>query len=168
LVNTPDQLLDVGEIKAAYGVKGWVKVFSYTRPIEQIFSYKCWLIGKNADVYQLEDYDQRSNSGLIAKMKGIDDRTAALTLAGKSIAIYQSEVAVLDGEYYWSQIIGLNVFNCKGERLGHVSQMMETGANDVMVVITDNSELLIPYAESIVQHVELEAGRIVVDWETDY
>ena len=78
------------------------------------------------------------------------------------------ELAQLDEGYYWSEIIGLNVFNSKGERLGQVSQMIETGANDVMVVETANDERLIPYADSIVQRVELEAGQIIVDWETDY
>ena len=166
--NSPDQRIEIGEIKAAYGVKGWVKVFSYTQPIEQIFSYKCWLIGKNADPYEIVDCNQRSNSGLIAKIEGIDDRTAALTMAGKSITIHQSELAELGEEYYWSQIIGLNVFNSKGEFFGRVSQMIETGANDVMVVLTDDNEQLIPYAESIVEIVDLESGRIVVEWEKDY
>ncbi len=166
--NSPDQRIEIGEIKAAYGVKGWVKVFSYTRPIEQIFSYKCWLLGENADEYQLENYDQRTNSGLIAKIKAIDNRSEALTLSGKSIAIYKSELAELDEGYYWSQIIGLDVFNLKGERLGQITQMIETGANDVMVVKSGNKERLIPYAEIIVQSVVLEDGRMVVDWEPDY
>ena len=167
------QLIEIGEIKAVYGVKGWVKVFSYTRPIEQIFSYKSWLIGQNADKCQLEDSNQRSNSGLIAKIKGIDDRTAAVTLIGKTIAIYQSELPELDNEFYWSQLIGLEVFNSNGERLGQVAQMIETGANDVMVVKTDeieskDDERLIPYAQSVVLSVELDDNRIIVDWETDY
>ena len=167
------QQLEVGEIKAVYGIKGWVKVFSYTRPIEQIFRYKSWLVGENADECQLEDSSQRSNSGLIAKIKGVDDRTAALTLIGKTIAIYQSELPELENEYYWSQIIGLDVFNNKGEQLGQVTQMIETGVNDVMVVATgDNeskdNERLIPYAESVVQRVELDAKRIIVDWDIDY
>lgn len=167
------QLLEVGEIKAVYGIKGWVKVFSYTRPIEQIFEYKSWLIGENTDECQIEECNQRSNSGLIAKIKGVDDRTAALTLIGKTIAIYQSELPELENEYYWSQIIGLDVFNNKGETLGKVTQMIETGANDVMVVATvdiesKDNERLIPYAESVVESVELEARRIIVDWEIDY
>ena len=163
-----NQRIDIGEIKAAYGIKGWVKIFSYTRPIEQIFTYKGWLIGEQATECQLEDCDKRSNNGLIAKIKGIDDRTAALSLTDKTIAVYQSEFEVLDEGYYWSQLIGLNVSNRKGEHLGQVRQMIETGANDVMVVKAEDIERLIPYADSIVLKVELETGQIIVDWETDY
>ena len=166
--NSPHALVEIGEVKAAHGVKGWVKVFSYTRPIEQIFSYKNWIIGHQADEYQLEQCDKRPNKGLIAKIQGINDRDDALSLMGKSISVKRSELAELDGEYYWSQLIGLKVFNLKDELLGTVSSMLETGANDVMVVTTRDSEQLIPYAESIVRSVELDAARLVVDWEKDY
>lgn len=162
------QRVEVGEVKAAFGVKGWVKVFSYTRPAEQIFSYRGWLLGKEGVKCRLEDYDQRSNGGLIAKIEGIDDRTTASMLAGKAIAIHQSELAVLEEGYYWSEIIGLDVFSSSGEPLGQVTQMIETGANDVMVVRIADDEHLIPYADSIVQNVELEAGRIIVEWQSDY
>lgn len=167
-INNTHQKIDIGEIKAAYGIRGWVKVFSYTRPVEQIFSYKRWLIGSPCQVCKLEAFERRVNNGLIAKIEGINDRTAAASLSGKTISIDQSELAELDGEYYWSQIIGLSVFNTKGEHLGQVKEMAETGANDVMVLVTGKGEHLIPYARSIVQRVEPEDGRIIVDWEKDY
>ena len=166
-----DRLLEIGEIKAVYGIKGWVKIFSYTRPIEQIFVYPKWFIGTagNWQQIELEDSRQRSNSGLIAKFKNIDDRTLAQSFAGKNIAIEKTELTELEsGEYYWSQLIGLQVINLKSETLGEVIEMIETGANDVLVVKNEQGQQLIPYDKSIVQEVRIDSQQILVDWEIDY
>ncbi len=166
-----DRLIEIGEIKAAYGIKGWVKVFSYSRPTEQIFKYSSWFIG-NADNWQLfevENSKHRSNGGLIAKLKNIDDRTAAQFLIGKEIAIDKTELEELgDGEYYWSQLIGLEVINLKSEKLGEVIEIIETGAHDVLLVKNELTEQLIPYDKSIVLEVKLESQQMLVDWEADY
>ena len=166
-----DRLLEIGEIKAAYGIKGWVKVFSHTRPIEQIFTYSTWYVGdgENWQKMELEDSRQRSNNGLVAKLKNITDRDSALSLAGKKIAIDKTKMAELeDGDYYWSQLLGLEVINLKSEKLGQVVEILETGANDVLVVKNEQTERLIPYAKSIVVKVRIEPGQILVDWEKDY
>ncbi len=166
-----DRLLEIGEIKAAFGVKGWVKVFSHCRPSEQIFSYPIWHIGSAGQwrKIELQAHQQRPNGGLIAKLSNIDDRDAALFLAGQKVAIEKAELAELkDGEYYWSQLIGLEVITQKSEKLGTVIDLMETGANDVLVVKNQLTEQLIPYAGSVVLEVDIEAGRMLVDWEADY
>ncbi len=166
-----DRLLEIGEIKAAYGIKGWVKIFSHTRPVEQIFTYSIWHVGNsgNWQKMELQDSQQRSNHGLVAKLKNINDRDAAVSLAGNKIAIDKIVLAALeDGEYYWSQLIGLEVINLKSEKLGRIVEILETGANDVLVVKNEQTERLIPYAESIVHQVRMDSGQMLVDWETDY
>ena len=165
------RIIEVGQIKAVYGVKGWVKLFSFTRPIEQIFDYQSWRLkhGSNWIDVEVEQTKQRSNSGLIAKIKGIDSREQAQTLTGKMIAVAESELKPLDeGEYYWSQLIGLQVVNTQDEILGEVTELLETGANDVLVVKNGDNEQLIPYASSIVLNVDIETQQLTVDWEADF
>jgi len=166
-----DRLIEIGEIKAAYGIKGWVKIFSYSRPIEQIFNYSNWYVGSDNSWQriEIEDSNYRSNKGLIAKLKNIDDRNAAQSLIDTKIAIDKDELEQLeDGDFYWSQLIGLNVINTKSEELGTVVEMLETGAHDVLVVENELVQRLIPYDKSIVLEVKLESGQMLVDWETDY
>ena len=164
-----ERLIELGEIKAAFGIKGWLKIFSYTRPIEQIFEYSNWLIGDQAEAWQIQATDTRSNNGLIVKLKGVDDRNAAQSLIGKPILVAESELAELaDDEYYWSQLIGLKVINSNSEYLGQVTGLIETGANDVLVLEDGNTERLIPYADSIVIKVDINDQTILVEWEKEY
>ena len=167
--NTLVRQIEIGEIKAAFGVKGWVKIFSFTRPIENIFEYKHWFIGNSANYIEVEDSQVRPNKGLIAKLKGIEDRNQAQMLIGSVICVNEDSFSPLQqGEFYWSQLIGLDVVNKADDHLGQVVQMIETGANDVLVVKDDQTQRLIPYAKSVVVKVSIENHLIVVDWEPDY
>lgn len=165
---TPGRLIELGEIMAAWGIKGWIKLYSWTRPIEQIFNYSHWLVGNGSSWQriEIESTAQRANNGLVAKLAGVDDRDAAISLNGKTIAIYESELPGLNaGEYYWSQLIGLDVVDLDDAKLGTVSEMHETGANDVLVVKHQQGVDLIPYGAPVIHRVDLENGRIVVDWQ---
>jgi 16S rRNA processing protein RimM len=105
---------------------------------------------------------------VVAQLEGWQDREAARELIGTEIAIRPEQLAKLDsGEYYWHQLEGLSVVNAAGEELGIVARVMETGANDVLVV-RSNRERLIPYTPNTIVEVDLSAGKIQVDWELDF
>lgn len=172
-------LLSIGRIAAVYGVKGWVKVVSYTEPREQIFAYQPWLIGKprsRQPLVPLEILDGKpQGKGLIAQPQGCEDRNAAELLIGNEIWTPREQLAELEnGEYYWHQLEQLKVMNENGEYYGRVDHLIETGANDVLVVKPNNDsiddrERLVPYVEGLyVDKVDLAAGCIHVTWDKSY
>ena len=166
----------LGSINGSHGVKGWIKVFSYTEPMEAILEYSPWTLRKGSKERQVTlEQGQKSGKRLIARIEGIDSREMADELIGYDILVDQQMLAELeDGEFYWYQLEGLTVRNTGGEILGEVSHLLETGANDVLVVVptresVDDQQRLIPYVEpTVVQQVDLATRNIVVDWETDY
>ena len=161
--------ITLGKIVGVFGIKGWVKVFSETRPREQIFSYSPWLLEVNGRTVEVELLDGRQQGkGLIASLKGYTDCDAAGQLIGADISIPEEGLpaAGID-EYYWSQLTGLSVVNQQGIELGEVANLFETGANDVMVVKGDK-ERLIPFTEFAVHEVDLDNKKIIVDWDADF
>ncbi len=162
----------VGKITAQYGVKGWVKVFSYTRPVEQIFQYECWLCAAQptASEWQslrLAETAQQAKK-LFAKLAGIDDRDSAHWLVGKWLAIQPAQLARLSaGEYYWSDLIGLSVVTQQGVELGIVEHLMETGANDVLAVRDARRERLLPWSPQVIVAVDIAARCMRVNWHAD-
>lgn len=155
----------IGTINGLYGVKGWVKVYSYTDPRENILNYTPWLI--NGQPIDLED-GKPQGKGIIAKLKGIDDRNQAIALLQTDICISQLPVLPND-EYYWSDLIGLCVINEEGIDFGRISQLFETGANDVIVVKNQDVERLIPFVwEEIVEQIDLEKREMRVRWPADF
>jgi len=168
-----DTHIQLGAIQGVFGIKGWLKVFSFCRPKEQILDYSNWELRtpNNADVYELQEGKLHGNN-IVAKLQNIDDRTQAETLVRAEIWVVKSELPDLkEEEYYWFQLEGLTVITADGEQLGQVKRMMETGANDVIVVQDeiDKQEFLIPYVrEQVVKRVDLEKKTITVDWQKDY
>ena len=164
------ELLELGKISGVFGVKGWVKVYSHTDPREGITNYSPWHVKQRGQwrQYQVEA-GQRQGKTVVAKLKGIDDRDQAMLLTGAVIAIMPDQLEPLKkDEYYWHQLEGLQVINTAGVDLGTVSHMMETGANDVMVV-TGDRERLIPFTQGhAVVNVDLSAGVITVDWDPEF
>ncbi|MEA1888801.1 MAG: ribosome maturation factor RimM [Pseudomonadota bacterium] len=164
--------ITLGKIVGVFGVKGWVKVFSETRPREQIFKYSPWTLELNGSVVEIKVLDGRvQGKGLVASLDGVKDCDAAGKLVGAEISIPQQVLpaAGID-EYYWSQLAGLNVENAQGVNLGRVTGLFETGANDVMVVKGGkvDKEHLIPFTEFAVIDVDLDNEKIVVDWDPDF
>lgn len=168
-----DSHIQLGAIQGVFGIKGWLKIFSFCRPKEQILDYSTWelRISSNADIYNLQEGKLHGN-GVVAKLQCIDDRTQAETLIHAEIWVAKNNLPSLaKDEFYWFQLEGLSVINVHGDLLGHVKKMMETGANDVLVVQdkADQQETLIPYVrEQVVKHVDLEEKIITVDWQKDY
>lgn len=159
----------LGKIVGAFGVKGWVKIYSDTRPRKQIFEYSPWLLdkqGEHSEVVILEGSEQ--GKGLVARLKGIDDRNAAENLIGSVISYPQEKLPEpATGEYYWSQLEGVRVVNQEGIELGSVNYLFETGANDVMVVKGERKHL-IPFTKDAVLDVDLAQNLIRVDWDPDF
>jgi 16S rRNA processing protein RimM len=166
--------ITVGRIGAPYGVRGWVKVHSYTESPENILAYEPWYLrpaDKPNAPWQVADVEEARDhgKGVVAKFEGCNDRDAAALLRGMDIAIQRAQLPPAEaGEFYWVDLVGLRVVTLDGTELGTVDHLMETGANDVLVVKGER-ERLIPYVmETIVRDVDLDAGIIRVDWEADY
>lgn len=165
-----DEYIILGEVVGVHGVRGEVKVHSSTRPRENLFDYAVWTLrtnGSQQDHALLASRVQGRN--LVARLEGITDRDAAAVLKGSRILVRRSALpATAPGEYYWAELTGLAVRTLDGQDLGHVSGLLETGANDVLVVQGDR-ERLIPYVfEQYVVSVDLAAGVIQVDWDPEF
>lgn len=194
-VKAPNDRLVVGKIVGAFGIKGWLKVKSFTSPEKNIVAYSPWRLIPSAkglakvgqqkaalklqEHYECDAHNLRPQ-GLVVHLKGIDDRNLAEALVGLEIEADASLLPSLDaGEYYWHQLIGLQVvteFEGQVAALGLVTGLMETGANDVLVVkgkggdqSLDQRERLIPYVpEQYVKKIDLQAQTITVDWDPEF
>ena len=164
-----DDLICVGHILGSQGIKGWVRVFSSTSPRENIVKYSPWLIEQGGVLKETAVQGRLQGKNVVARLEGIEDRNQADELTGCQIFINPEQLPGLAaGEYYWSDLIGLTVETLQGESLGKVASMMETGADDVMV-LKGERERLIPFVmDQIVMEVDLDSRRLVVDWSPDY
>lgn len=159
----------MGRVAAPYAVRGWIKVQPFTEYVDNLLDYPVWQVGK-ANRWQAYELLEAKVHGqfLLAQLKGVDDRTAAEAMQGLEIAVARSELPpAADDEYYWDDLIGLEVVNLTGESLGKVEGLLETGAHDVLRVAGER-ERLIPFKAPIVGKVDLEAGKIEVDWGLDW
>lgn len=164
-----DELICVGHILGAQGIKGWVRIFSNTSPRENIVKYGPWLIEQGDELKSVEVSGRLQGKNVVACLEGIDNRNEAEALIGCRILIDAVQIPALeDGDYYWSDLIGLKVETLQGEELGVVASLLETGADDVMVVSGDR-ERLIPFVmNDIVREVDIDEQRMVVNWQLDY
>ncbi len=152
-----------------FGVKGWVKVFSYTQPREAILNYDRWHLrtdGAWRTVTVVEG--KRHGKSVIVHFDGVDDRDKAAVLVDCDVAIERAELpATEEGSFYWADLEGMKVVHRDGTELGRVAYLLETGANDVLVTTSD-PERLIPFVvDKVILDVDLAAGVITVDWEFD-
>jgi 16S rRNA processing protein RimM len=159
----------MGRINAPFGVKGWVKIQPFTETLDALLDYPVWQIGKGSQWQELEIEEATVHGDfIVAKLASCNDRDAAYALRGQEIAVNREDLpGTEEGEYYWEDLIGLTVVNREGTELGKVSKLLETGANDVLVV-KGEKEILIPFVEVYVLNVDLAQGRIEVDWGLDY
>ncbi len=170
-----EDLIVLGKIVSVHGVRGDVKVYSFTDPIDNLLDYRHWTLRRGADVRQAElVWGRLQGKILVAKLKGLDDRDEARLLAEFEICVPRSQLPQLSmGEYYWYQLEGLKVIDQAGQLLGRIDHLLETGANDVMVVkpcvdSLDDRERLLPYTEQCVLAIDLTAGEMRVDWDADF
>ncbi len=171
-----DQRVVVATISTVFGIKGWVKVISHTQPADNAFKYQPWevQINKQWQSLKVTDFKQHAN-GLIAHFEGCDDRDQARLYTGLDVYANKALMAPLEaGEYYWHDLEGLKVINQNGCLLGRVDHLLETGANDVLVIKAcegslDHKERLVPYlVDQVIKKVDTVRGDILVDWDEDF
>jgi 16S rRNA processing protein RimM len=167
-VKSAQKEIALGYISAVHGIKGWVKVNSWTRPMEAILQYQPWLLGEDRKPVTIVD-GRKQGKGIAALLPGFEDREQAVSLVGLQIFVGRDQLPETDeDEYYWSDLEGLEVKTTNGELLGRVERLMETGANDVLV-IRGNREHLVPFIQGqYVTRVDLEDGTIEVDWDPEF
>ena len=160
----------VGRIAGVFGLRGWLKVESFTEPPAEILEYSPWLLKLDAGWRAFEpDQGRAHGKGVVAHLAGCDDRDIASTLQGAEIAILRGQFPALpEGEYYWTDLEGLKVVTGSGMDLGRIERLFDTGANVVMVVQGD-CERLIPFIRGdVVLDVDLTGGVIRVDWDPEF
>lgn len=161
----------MGRIAAAHGIRGWVKIQPFTEHVDSLLDYRKWWIGHEHGPWRDVEAGPCEVHGktLATQLPDCPDRTAAEKLKGLLIAVPRSNLPEQDeGEYYWSDLIGLAVVNEAGVKLGTVTNLLETGANEVLSVQGDSGEILIPFVASAIKQVDLKNRTIRVDWAADY
>lgn len=182
-------VVPVGTIGRAHGVRGWVRVRSDMDPAEELLRYGVWLLDRGGGEWRPATVEAARAHGkaFVAHLEGVDDRDAAAGLAGTRLGLPRGDLPEPEeGRYYWADLIGLEVVNEAGEPLGVVREMIETGANDVMVIGPAAAEAgaeavagggagrgrggperIVPFLMGrVVRGVDLEAGRIRVAWDS--
>lgn len=163
-------MIVIGRFVGVYGIRGWLKLESYAEPREKIFDYSPWWLQSGGNWREVSVAEGRPHGkGLVARLDGIEDRDQAAALTGVDIALKREQLPALpEQEYYWSDLIGLRVVTTDGTGLGEVSNLIETGANDVLIVRGER-ERLVPYIrDRVVTRIDLEGGVIEVDWDADF
>ena len=158
-----------------------MKVVSFTRPVDEIFHYSNWFVrGDEADEWRLFEVEQYRHQGkrLTVKLVGLDRREQAEDVVGREVAIDRSQLATLpEGEYYWNELIGLAVYNLQAVYLGQVDHLLETGANDVLVLSrghrtsgrgAQEQRRLVPWIPEVIVEVDSDQSLIRIDWDEDF
>ncbi len=164
-----EKYIIIGKVGSVYGIHGWIKIQTFTEFGENILEYSPWYFKNplNGNISEVTIEDGKTHGdGIIVKFPGYDNPEDAKALTGKEILIKRTQLPDLaKDEYYWSDLIGLNVVNLQGEALGKVVYLMETGSNDVLVV-KGTKEIAIPYLPgTVVKNIDLAKQEMVVDWE---
>ena len=156
----------MGRVAGNYGVRGWIRVKPYSAEPEALAGHATWRIG--AADFAVEE--TRLHSGLLlAKLAGVGTREQALVLKGKKVAVPRTALPEPEaGQYYWADLVGLEVVNSQGSVLGVVQGLFSNGAHDVMELAGDRSTRLVPFLPAVVRRVDLEARRIEVEWGAEW
>ena len=164
-----DKTINIGKVIGLHGVKGWLKILSFSSPPENIFNYKSLIISNKYinQIFHIED-SRKQGKKILIKLDNIDDRTSAESLKESDIYIQRSDLPQLSEDtYYWEDLLGFNVFNQNNIKIGNVDSFIETGSNDVLIVKTPkNKNILIPFImNKSIKVVNIESHCITVDWE---
>ena len=166
-----EEKIIIGKVNGFHGVKGFIKVFSETRPREGILHYKHFYIKQNGAWKMLEvEVGQKHSKHVLLKFKDYDTRDSVEPLLGVELFIEREDMPELDehDSVYWVDLYGLKVINHEGVELGIIDDIFETGANDVLAVKGGKGEILIPFSlEFIVMEINLEEGFVQVDWDEE-
>jgi 16S rRNA processing protein RimM len=173
----------MGRVTAPFGVKGWVKIYALTAAPGNLCNYAAWWLRQDDDWRETTVVAAKVHGNMVvAQLAGIENREAASALKGFEIGVPRAQLPdAASGEFYWADLIGLRVVNVEQHELGRVARIIETGANDVLVVAGDSGEkradsskreeareILIPFIAEAIRKVDIAAGVIAVDWGRDY
>ena len=161
----------LGRVLGAFGVRGELKVDSFTDPVGAILRYRPWILRDAHGAERTLDgvRGRESSKGVVASLPGIDDRDAAEAMRGTEILVLRDALPPPGpDEYYWIDLEGLRVVTLEGVELGTVSHLLATGANDVLVVKGDRERMLPFVQPQFVAGVDFEAGVITVDWDPEF
>lgn len=165
------ELVVMGRVIAPYGVLGWLKIHPDTEVLDGLLDYKSWWIGKDDNWRELKVESAKiHNNILVVKLQSIDDRDIAFSCKGKQIAVPRELFPKLEkDEFYWSDLIGITVSNQQNVDFGKIIDVFATGANDVIVAKSDTGqERLMPYIADVILEVDLNAKKMLVDWDADF
>ncbi|MCX4193400.1 ribosome maturation factor RimM [Methylophaga sp. OBS1] len=168
---TSEEFIPVGKISGAFGVKGWVKVYSFTEPRANILEYSPLFLSRQGEWIEIKvSGGHLQGKGLVMGIANVTDRDQVQPLIGAELAIKKDQLEPTEeDEFYWADLMGLSVENLDGDLLGQVDHLLETGANDVLVVKAKGTERLIPFVmDEIVKLVDLDNKLIRVDWDKDF
>lgn len=159
----------MGRVTGPFGVLGWVKIHPYTETSGSLTHYATWWLGRDEPNGERAVTEAKVHgTDVLAKLEGVDDRDAAAALKGWLVAVPRAELPrPKKDEYYWTDLIGLSVVNTEGAEFGTVKELLETGANDVLVVQGER-ERLIPFIRQVILDVDLKGRAIKVEWGADY
>ncbi len=160
----------LGRIAGPFGVRGWLKVASFTDPPAQIFDYACWRAdAPDGAVRALHPGEFRAHGKLFAvRLQGIDDRDAAIALGRPEFWVDRQELpALAKGEHYRADLLGFDVVNLAGEQLGRVDHFLDLPAGPVMVVVGERERWL-PAGPGRLLRIDPQSGRITVDWDAEF
>ncbi len=170
-----NNLMKIGQLKKPYGIKGWLWVFSDTDDRTAIFAMQPWYMKTATGMKPLTVKAWREQgTGIVAQFEQVPDRNVAETMNGVTLWVEQDVLPATSGdEYYWSDLIGVRVFNEQDEYLGDIAEMFETGAHDIMRVAAtsdslDSEERLIPWHKQTVITVDMAAKTVIAAWPSDY
>lgn len=151
-------------------MRGWVRVRSFTEPQQNIGRYRPWRLSRGEDMREVDVVEIRPHGkGFVARLKEVGDRNAAEALTGMDVLVNRDQFEPPgDGQYYWDDLIGLQVSTVDGRELGEVVRLLETGANDVLVVSGDRQRLIPFVVGSAIVSVDLDGQRILVDWDPEF
>lgn len=167
---TDDSIVVVGRVGAAYGIKGWLHVQSFTDPADNLTTFDHLLMRKQSGDWQGLTHTefQKHQSGWIMKPNNIVTRTEAETYVNFELGIERSALPALEAdEHYWIDLIGLNVINTEQVNLGNVQEILETGGPSVMKVLNNDTQYLIPLVKPVLVKIAKES-HITVNWEADW
>lgn len=161
----------LGRLGAPHGVRGWLKVNSYTSPITNILEYPIWIIKNGNELKPLKVLNTKPNGKmLIVQLEGITDRNQASLFTNNEIHIERHKLPETEpDEYYWHDLIGLTVSSTDGIDFGKIIEMRETGANDVMIIQSSNKQrCLVPFLKHVIKQVDTTNKTMLVEWDNDF
>jgi 16S rRNA processing protein RimM len=163
------KLVTLGRISGLFGVKGWVKVQSYTEPRDNLAKFGVWIVRRHGADSEMEVEDARGHgANVVAKLRGVDDRDVAREWIGADVAVARAALPACEpGEYYWTDLEGLEVRTVAGDPLGKVERLLATGGHDVLVLGGERARLIPFVLGRVIRNVDLDAGVIVADWSPE-